>query len=244
MNSKKMALSFLKKPVIILLLGIAQLPVNAQEPVSPAPAETKKTSPISLGISGGIDYNYNTYYTNGSSNYSDKYVVTPTYNARADFGLRMGNRCRLRVELNYATMAFGANYQASGEVTSTAPEKVVLWFYRLGFTGRLDFRFLTIHKLDVLFTPGLTFEYRLYQYEKATYTNGGEKSTNYLYSKDIDYTHKLSGAVGGFIFRYNLNNHWGITLSPEYTYFFKKLYSQNAANLQRVSINLGAEWKF
>jgi hypothetical protein len=241
MNSKKMTLSFLKKPVLLFLLGIAQWSINAQEPVPAAPAETKKTSPITLGVNGGIDYNFNTYYTGVP--YPDKYVIAPTYNAGVDFGLRLSSKCRFRVDLRYSTMAFGANYDAS-EATATTPKKFDFWMYRLGFGIRLDYRFLTIHKLDVLFTPGLTFEYRLYDYEKATYANGDEKSSNYLNNKKKDYTHTLSGATAGLIFRYNLNDHWGITLSPGYTYFFKKLYSQNAANLQRVTINLGAEWRF
>lgn len=240
MKPKKIALSLLKKSVVILFLGIIQWSVNAQETESPAQASTKKTSPISLGASGGIDYNFNTYYTNG--NYPDKYVLAPTYNAGLDFGVRLSPSFRLRVEFKYNTMGFGAYYHASGEVTSTTPEKFVLWMYRLGFGLRLDYRFLTIGKLDVLFTPGLRFEYRLYDYEKTTYINGNEKSTSYL--NEWDYTHTLSGGTAGLMFRYNLNDHWGITLSPEYTYFFKKLYSQNTANLQRLAINLGVEWRF
>ena len=239
MNSKKITLSFLKKMVLILLLGIAQLPGNAQEPVPTVPADKTKSSPISLGLGSGIDYNYNSFNYDGD--YPDKYNIKPTYNIGAFFGLRLSPRSRFRVELKYSTMAYGVHYDAAGNESSDTPKKFVLWQYNFGFSFRYDYRFLTINKLDVLFAPALKFEYNITDREKTTYMNG-DKSNSSLINRD--YEHSLSGATAGLIFRYNLNDHWGITMTPEYTYFFKKLYSDNNGDLQRLAVDLGFEFKF
>jgi len=70
----------------------------------------------------------------------------------------------------------------------------------------------------------------------------GDKLTTNLMSRD--FTKTQAGAVGGLILKYNVNPSFGITLAPDYTYFFDQFSTKNDYNMQRIGMNLGVEWKF
>jgi hypothetical protein len=193
-------------------------------------------SNFSLGVSGGYDRSFN-FLTGMKYSNSDIY---PDFNLGVDGILNLGEKMRIRAELRYANMNYTREYNFDSQ-SSDRLEKSVLYISNLDINPRFDYKLIKAGNFDLYASAGLKLEFTLGDYERSTLANGDKLTTTHI---ENDYTKTQAGVVGGFIFKYNVNPSFGITLSPDYTCFFDKFYSKNDYILQRVGVNLGVEWKF
>jgi hypothetical protein len=182
-----------------------------------------------IGLSGGLDFYSNKYYT--PNNYEKFEDGKTDFNAGLDLGYRFSDVTRFRLEFRYSEYSFG---QRSGTLESE------MSLFNLDVNPRLDIRVWSLKKLELFLSPGFRLEYVLDSDEETVWTNGTTSSTNYV---DKDYNDKIQGFIGGAILKYNFTKHLGVTLSPDYTLFFDKLYDRNDGSLQRFNINVGIEWR-
>lgn len=191
---------------------------------------------FSLGVSGGYDHSFNFLKGLPKTN-SDNF---PDFNLGVSGILNLGDKVRVRAELGYENM----NYTREWNFESQSPDRIlntVLSISNLDVSPRVDYKLVKAGKFDLYCSAGFRFEFTLGDFESTTKANGEKSTANFI---ENDYTKTQAGAVGGFIFKYNVNPSFGIILSPDYTYFFDKFSSKNDNNLQRVGVNLGVEWKF
>jgi hypothetical protein len=196
----------------------------------------KAQSPISIGLNGGLNYYFNSSY----SLYYDDYAIKPDFTIGADMGLKLSEKSRFRFELGYGIMRSGRDWNIANP-TSSSPIKSVLKAHFFNFNIRFDYKFLKYSKLDVYVSPALKTQCSLGAYETTSLQKGKDVTSKYL---DRSYPNKIAGGALGLLFKYNLTDKLGLTLMPEYTYFFKKYYSDCSGTLQSFSAKVGIEWKF
>jgi hypothetical protein len=191
---------------------------------------------FSFGVSGGYDHNFN--YLTGLTNTTSSSF--PDFNFGVDGILNIGEKMRIRAELKYSNMNLTRNWNFNSQ-DLTRFDKSVLYISNLDLCPRFDYKLLTTGKFDLYASAGFHFEFNLGNYERSTLANGDKLTTNLM---SRDFTKTQAGAVGGLILKYNVNPSFGITLAPDYTYFFDQFSTKNDYNMQRIGMNLGVEWKF
>lgn len=192
---------------------------------------------FTLGVSGGYDYNMN--HLGGLVNFTNK---TPDFSIGADWSfLFLNENLRARIGLGYSNVSFNQDYTFVSDNPLTV-DRSHYAFNNLNITPRADYRLLKVGNFDLYASLGLEFEFLIYKYEGTYYKNGDYDDSNHWTKVNS----KTSvGAIGGLIFKYNINDKIGIVLSPDYTYFFNEFIEiENEFDFQRASVNLGLEWKF
>lgn len=191
-------------------------------------------SRFSVNVSGGIDKNYNKYYSpNGYTKFED---AKTDYNYGLDLGYRLSDWFRARVELRFNEYSFGQKPLSTVEILQTE-----LTLNTMAFVPRLDFRLVNVGKFELFVSPGIRFEYVTNANQESLRSDGEISDRNYI---STSYNDGMSGFTGGAILKYNINKHLGLTLNSDYTLFFDKLYEKNDAAMQRLSGGLGVEWTF
>jgi hypothetical protein len=214
----------MKKIVLILLLFITvSFSGNAQEDLNV----------FSTGISGGIDYNMNAYQLTNNTTYGNSYYgVSPRYNLGVDFGYMVTKKFRPRLEFKYVSVRYGLDFTPSPVYSNCGKDLVILNYFNLNL--HFDYSLLTIKKFQLFASPALKYEFLLNAIPAINWSG-------------ITVLEHPSNSIGGAlsaIFKYNITEHIGITLTPEYTYFFNKFSSTNDKAFTRFSGNFGVEYKF
>lgn len=200
-------------------------------------------SPFSFGVNGGLDYNYNLRHF-GSATDNDFYRIKPDYNVGIDVGLRLNDKARLRFEMKYVKVGIGHNNSGYSSSNPTDIVKTEIRIYNFDYNLRFDYKIASFKKIDIFASPALKLEKNMTDYEASTLVNG-DVNTSHLFKSfsNSDYNRSMTAGALGLLLKYNLSSHWGITLTPEYTYFFNTLYGSNSNTLQRFGTNFGIEWK-
>jgi len=190
----------------------------------------------SFFLSSGYDSNANHLsgmeYTN-----TNKF---PDYNLGVGAAVYLNDRFRLRGELKYVNISFTRKYNFANTLSTTL-DRTVISASNFDINPYLDYRVFSLGKLDFYAYAGIRFELSMGN-TQTTYTVGGDKSySNYI---EGDYKKAMFGLTGGCSLSYNINKKLAVFVSPEYTQFLNYFYSNNTAQLNRRSINLGVEWKF
>jgi hypothetical protein len=193
-------------------------------------------SNFSWGLSGGYDKTFN-HFT--GMNYTNTDAL-PDFNFGVDGILKIGDRFRLKAEVHYSNLSFTRKYNFES-LDDKRIDFSNLAIHNLGLTPKIDYRLASAGKLDIYASAGVKFEFALGKYERSLRADGEQTTKNFITDS---YKQTQIGAVGGFVFKYNLSDFTAITLMPEYTYFFDKFYSKNDFDMQRVGVNLGVEWRF
>ena len=187
-----------------------------------------------VNVNAGWDYTTNKYYN--YNNYSFFEQDGAEFSYGADLGYKFSDKVRFRVESRFGKYKYG-NY---GSDTDRSIKTTVSMNY-FDITPRFDFRIWSKSKLELFVSPGLKLEYNSDMDYETTRTDGVASDLNYASSA---YSESMPGFVGGVILKYNIDKHLGITFSPDYTLYFKKLYDKNDANMQRLTTHLGVEYNF
>lgn len=187
-----------------------------------------------VNLNGGIDYNMNKYY---SPNGYKKFVDGKTdLNVGMDVGYRFGKWFRFRVEMRYNVINYGQRPTSTVDIVQSE-----MTLNNFAVNPRLDFRIWSKDKFELFLSPGMRLEYVMNSDQETIRTDGQISTRNYI---STDYKESLPGVIGGAILKYNLTDHLGFTLAPDYTFFFGKIYEKNSQSLQRMNTNLGIEWTF
>ena len=184
-----------------------------------------------VNVNGGLDSNSDMYYD--YQNYTKTDGDKTDFSIGSDIGYRFSKIFRMRLEFKYVEYHYGQTY-TDNDLSSS-----MLTFQALDINPRMDFRVWHYKPFEFFLTTGLRLEYSLDSNEKTYKKGGTESDKDYMNS---DYQTSMHGAIGGAIVKYNLNKRWGVTLNPEYTMFFNKLYSSNDSRMKRFSLNLGIEY--
>ncbi len=215
------------KIVLLVILMIASVKVFSQDKMT-------------FGVNFGYDYN-DKYLENldGAENVNE----LPDFNIGVDVGIELTERIRVRGELKYVNLSFTRDF--SYPVEETNIDQTKLSVNLIGFNPRFDYRLFSLGDFDTYFSTGMRLEFSSGDYIR-TFTNDGEKSDDNKHIGNGKYVHKstMAGVVGGFIFKYNINQNLGITIMPEYTSFLSRFYNDNQTSLQRANVNIGIEWTF
>jgi hypothetical protein len=107
-------------------------------------------------------------------------------------------------------------------------------FNNLDVSPRVDYRLLKLGNFDLYASLGFELEFLIYKYE-GTFLKNGDYDDSSFWKKEN--TKTSFGAVGGLIFKYNINDKIGIVLSTDYTYFFNEFIElDNDLDFQRASL--------
>lgn len=199
-------------------------------------------SNFTFGVSGGYDKTFNHLTGLGLLDTKDAF---PDFNLGVDGMFNVGEKIRIRAELGYENLSYTKNWNSE----STDPTRIyksVVSVSNLDISPRVDYKLAKSGSFDLYASAGFRFEFTLGNYERTTLANGDKLTTNLIINTNTktNFTQTQAGAVGGFILKYNVNPSFGITLAPDYTYFFDYYYTQNVDKMQRIRVNLGVEWKF
>jgi hypothetical protein len=190
----------------------------------------------SLFFSSGYDNNLNHLSGMKYSNSNE----FPDYNFGLGGAVYLNDRFRLRAELKFVNVSFTRKYNFQTTTDGTI-DKSVLSISNFDFNPYIDYRVFSVGKFDFYGYTGFRFEFNVGS-SQYVYTLDGDKSTKNIV--ETDYKKAMVGLTGGCSLSYNINKKLAVSISPEYTQFLHYFYSNNTANFNRSSVNLGVEWKF
>ena len=186
-----------------------------------------------VNLNAGWDYTTDKYYNYNNYDISEHDGMEYSYGASV--GMKFSDVVRFRVESRYGQYSYGQSYTGSDLLKTT----MTLDYFSI--SPYFDFRVWTKNKFELFVSPGLKLEYISNSDQETQKTDGSVSDGNYVSSA---YSDKMSGFAGAAILKYNINKHLGLTFSPEYTLYFKKLYDGNDSRMKRLSTRLGVEWYF
>ena len=192
---------------------------------------------FSNSLGGGLDYNYNVYY---DYNNNQKFQVNQDFNFDVNGAFQLGNKLRLRLEVDYSNFSYGQRYYFEKPSDNTVVKSEIT-IHNLSLTPRVDYKLVVVNKFDVFVSSGFKFEMNLGSDEESQTSGGKVYSSSHI---STDYDHFMQGIAGGLLLKYNLSKHLSVNLAPDYSFYLQKFYDQSEGNLQRISVNLGIEWRY
>ena len=164
----------------------------------------------------------------------------PDFSGGVNLIYYLGEKFRLRAETDYSNISFTRDYQTDAAVdNNVALTKMSI--NNISLNPHVDYRLFSLGSLDLYASAGLRFEFTLSDWQR-TYNQAGDLLDGKYLLDEIN--PGQAGGTGGLILKYNISDNWGIQIAPEYTYYFRPLFSLNEYNLQRFSLKAGVEWRF
>lgn len=151
-----------------------------------------------------------------NANYGYSYFgVSPRYNIGVDYGYNVSNRFRPRIEFKYVSVMYGLNF-SNTVYNITDKDFVTVNYFDINL--HFDYLLLTIKNFQLFASPALKYEFELNAYPEVNWSP-------YL---NMEHPGNLLGGAIAPIFKYNLSDHLGLTLTPEYTIFLEPFASGNS----------------
>jgi hypothetical protein len=201
---------------------------------------------FTMGINSGLNYDINAYQIPINDRFYYQYLSRPLqYNIGMDFAVAVTNNLRARIGLNFVNSQYGVNWNV-GTPPSETPVDMVQSIQNINYFNislHLDYLLTKWKKLDIYGSPGLKYEWETSDYINTTLNDGSSTSTNWYFLYPA-YPKEIVGASVSLILKYNIGKHLGITLTPDYTFFFRNFVSSNWQYYQRASLNAGFEFRF
>jgi hypothetical protein len=223
----------------LFLIVLMPLTSNAQESVV---ANAKKNSDYAsnFGINSGVDNNINAYRLYPNSEGNNFYKVSTHYNIGIDYGWMVSKKFRPRIELKYVKMSYGVGWD-NANISSIKESIVNLYNFDINF--HMDYLLLNANKFQLFVSPALKWEFNIAREEKNLKYDGSDNWASYNGIISENPRNLIGGAVST-ILKYNIIKNIGITLTPEYTLFFRNFIKSNSKCYQRTSVNFGVEFNF
>jgi hypothetical protein len=209
-----------------------------------AAANTKKTIEYAsaFGLSYGIDNNINGYRLTSNSVGNTFSAGSGNYNISAGYGWMVSSKWRPRVELRYTRLS----YNVGGWSAATPPKEIdksVVNMFNFDVNLRADYMFLNANKFQAYVSPAVKWEFNISREVHNSINDGTDNWRNYNDVIDENPRNLIGGSVAA-IFKYNFIKQIGLTLTPEYTMFFRNFVKANDKNYSRLSVNFGVEFNF
>lgn len=186
-----------------------------------------------INLNAGWDYTANKYYNYNNYSFFDQ--DGGEFSFGADLGYKFSDIVRFRIESRFGKYSYGQEYSGTGLLKTTMDLKY------FDINPHLDFRVWNKDKFEFFVSPGLKLEYISDSNQETELSDGTVSDGSYVSSA---YAGNMAGFVGSAILKYNITSKLGVTLTPEYTLFFKKLYEKNDNSMTRFSTRLGIEYTF
>lgn len=225
------------KKIVILLIILAPIIAKAQE--DNQKAEETIINSVYIGFRSNLDMNLNAYRQAIDENGFDYYDVNPHYSFALDLGVQVSKRLRPRVEVSLATTSYGFNWSE----TYPTFNKTVTHLIYLGTNARLDYLLFNSKVFQVYLSPAIKFEYLIDSYVTTWKTDGNTNHTYYKEEMKEAYPNTIGAGALSTIFKYNISDRLGITVTPEYSIYFRKFVVSNDKLYQRLSLNFGVEFR-
>lgn len=232
-------------PILLLFVLISSVG-NAQDILLDIAKNTaKKKAPrtrnlFSVGLSYGVDKNFNAFRATANKFGNDFHNDKLYTNATLDLGIYASKKLRFRVESKYVRMGYKADWKNADFPTI---KETVVDLYNFAGCFHIDYNVTSIKKLDLSLSAGFKWEftsdYKFYNKRTDGTTDEGD-----YYNIINEYPSDIYGATLSGILKYNITKHIGITMTPEYTFFFDKFVPTNDKYYQRFSLNAGLEFAF
>lgn len=195
---------------------------------------------FSVGANAGWDHNTNAFRLTSDENAS--FTGEPNqFNIGIDFGVRMTKKFRPRLELRYVNMAYHMNWNSTDYPDFDKTDCNINYF---DLNLHLDYSLFTVNKLEVFVSPAIKWEQKSGDFVKTYKNDGSAPMTGRFTAIKKEYPGNIAGGAASMIFKYNFNKHLGLTLTPEYTYFFRDFVKSNNKSYQRFNVNAGFEFTF
>lgn len=207
---------------------------------------------ITFGVNSGIDFNHNAYQFRGFQGEGVKYTyygIDRQYNMGINAGIILNKKMRLRAELKYVNGSYGINYDTTQNNTLIH----TVWnVNNMDFNVYFDYLLVKYKKLDVFGSFGIKYEYYTGQYIHNDVTKkdpdsgiiGHFTDSEHYKPVKIAYPTSILGSSLSLLFKYNITKHIGITLTPEYTMFYRNYVKTNSKSYSRISADAGFEFQF
>lgn len=197
---------------------------------------------VTLGVNSGLDHNFNAFQIKPNAEYNYTYYgINNQYNIGIDLGIGFTKKVRGRVELKYVNGSYGMNYENSSVANTFV--KTIWNINNMDFNIRVDYLLCSVKKFEIFASPGLKYEFFTGQYIQTTLPNKSVTSRRFDIQLD-EYPASILGGAMEILFKYNISKNIGVTLIPEYTYFFRNYVKTNDKAYSRFSANAGFEFKF
>lgn len=193
-------------------------------------------SKFSLGFTAAYDQNSNHLVDLNKINTNE----IPDFGAGANLIYYINDRMRLRAEAEYSNISFMRDYETDASVVKNiGVTKIAI--NDISLNPHFDYKLFSLSKLDLFASAGMRFEFTLTDWQR-TYNRGGDLLGGKYLTDALN--PGMIGGIGSVILKYNVTEHLGIQVVPEYTYFFRPLFGLNENNFQRMSLKAGVEWRF
>lgn len=164
----------------------------------------------------------------------------PDFSGGVNLIYYLGKKFRLRAESDYSNISFTRDYQTDASIDKNVG-LTKMSINNISLNPHVDYKIFSLGQLDLYGSAGLRFEFTLSDWQR-TYNQAGDLLSGKYLLDEINPGE--IGGTGGLILKYNISEHLGIQVAPEYTYYFRPLFTMNDNNLQRLSLKAGIEWRF
>lgn len=218
----------------IYLAFIALLPLMAY-------SQEVKNYTYTIGAYVGIDHNINGYRMLANSygnNFSASGVTS--WNFGFDYGYMLNSKLRPRIQAKYMQMKYFADWKNANLDNLT---ESTVYMFAGDLNLRLDYLLVNSPKFQMFISPAIKWDFIIDREVKNVRMDGTHSWRSY---NDIINENPMSimgGAVSA-VFKYNITKNVGITVSPEYTMFFRNFVRVNDKSYQRIGVNAGIELNF
>lgn len=212
-----------------------------------AQTETKKTSPYTykvgdffLGFSSGVDHNINAFRSEPTSDYSFD-GISNRYNISFDASAFVTSKWRPRIEFQYHRLAFGQDWTGWESIDYTTFKYTTVGVNYLSLNLHADYLLAgKDSRFKVFVSPGFVSEYSSGAHYKSEKTDGDTSTSQYTVLGEY-YPKCIAGASLQTIFKYDLSENFGFTLTPGYNAYFRKFSDYSSSAYQRFNLNVGVE---
>jgi len=229
------------RKIFFYLFIIALMPIaaNAQNAIV-ANAQDNIHYAFTIGINSGVDNNINAYRLNPNFFGNNFYNSKIHFNIGLDYGWMVSKKFRPRIELKYVKMSYSVGWDNAN--IPTIKESTVN-LYNFDINLRMDYLLLNASKFQLFISPALKWEFNVGREEKNIRYDESYNWANYNGIITENSRNLLGGAIST-ILKYNITKNIGITVTPEYTLFFRNFVRSNDKCYQRASVNFGVEFNF
>ncbi|MGE4586468.1 MAG: hypothetical protein AB7D05_03915 [Mangrovibacterium sp.] len=227
---------------LIVVFFVLMISENLHAQKSRGSDRAYRPGEVYAGLSSGVDFHFSAFREISTSSYNFE-EKGPRYNIGIDLGVMATERLRPRLELKYVRLAYGQEWTGWEDASYGSFKYTTTKVSYLDLNLHFDFLLLgKYRKLNVFLSPGLKTEYATGTGYKSIKTDGDTTTDSYSQLGDY-YPKSIAGAAFSVIFKYRLSNRLGLTLTPEYTRFFRKFQRVNTEQYERFSLNLGLEFR-
>lgn len=218
----------------IYLAFIVLLPLMAQ-------GQDVKNYLYTIGAYVGIDNNINGYrmVPNDYNNTFSASGIT-SWNFGFDYGYMVTPKLRPRIQAKYMQMRYHADWE---DANLDNLKQSTVYLFTGGVNFRADYLLVNSPKFQMFISPALKWEFVIDREVKNVRKDGtwNWRSYNEIINENPK---SIMGAGVAALFKYNITKNLGITVSPEYSYYFRNFVRVNDKAYQRLSLSAGVEFNF